>query len=212
MVRRLTYPPRPQESPSIWSISRRMRAKLRKRSCSVTAKHSPVGYAARDSEAQRGERIRSTGWRGGTRPSGRSGLKVAQGPAQLERAEEVPVEVALLTGRGLGLCAAWRRILASGAAVAGPVSANRNLFDTVSSHLPRVLRRPRSPSLPLAQDGGSQSHREARGLPQLFESDFLNFFSRVHPAIPAIVFVPVIVLMEWLGAEHGYGAPGSCPA
>ena len=42
--------------------------------------------------------------------------------------------------------------------------------------------------------------------PQLFESDFLNFFSRVHPAIPAIVFVPVIVAMEWLGADRGYAA------
>ena len=40
--------------------------------------------------------------------------------------------------------------------------------------------------------------------PQLFESDFLNFFSRVHPAIPAIVFVPVIVAMEWLGAGRGF--------
>ena len=39
--------------------------------------------------------------------------------------------------------------------------------------------------------------------PQLFESEFLNFFSRVHPAIPAIVFVPVIVAMEWLGVDRG---------
>src|SRR3954454_710935 len=39
--------------------------------------------------------------------------------------------------------------------------------------------------------------------PQLFESDFLNFFSRVPPAIPAIVFVPVIVAMEWLGGARG---------
>ncbi len=39
--------------------------------------------------------------------------------------------------------------------------------------------------------------------PQLFESDFLNFFSRVHPAIPAIVFVPVIVAMQWLGSDRG---------
>ena len=39
--------------------------------------------------------------------------------------------------------------------------------------------------------------------PQLFESDFLNFFSRVHPAIPAIVFVPVVVAMEWLGLDRG---------
>jgi len=44
--------------------------------------------------------------------------------------------------------------------------------------------------------------------PQLFESDFLNFFSRVHPAIPAIVFVPVVVAMEWLGlgVDRGEGA------
>jgi dihydroceramide fatty acyl 2-hydroxylase len=42
--------------------------------------------------------------------------------------------------------------------------------------------------------------------PPLFESDFLNFFSRVHPAIPALVFVPVVVAMEWLGAgELGAG-------
>jgi dihydroceramide fatty acyl 2-hydroxylase len=41
--------------------------------------------------------------------------------------------------------------------------------------------------------------------PQLFESDVLNFFSRVHPAVPAIVFVPVIVAMQWLGADRGLG-------
>jgi dihydroceramide fatty acyl 2-hydroxylase len=39
--------------------------------------------------------------------------------------------------------------------------------------------------------------------PPLFESEFLNFFSRVHPSIPAIVFLPVIVAMEWLGASRG---------
>jgi dihydroceramide fatty acyl 2-hydroxylase len=42
--------------------------------------------------------------------------------------------------------------------------------------------------------------------PPLFKSDFLNFFSRVHPIIPALVFVPVIVAMEWLGADRGYPA------
>jgi sterol desaturase/sphingolipid hydroxylase (fatty acid hydroxylase superfamily) len=41
--------------------------------------------------------------------------------------------------------------------------------------------------------------------PPLFKSEILNFFSRVHPAVPAIVFVPVIVAMEWIGAAHGYG-------
>jgi len=42
--------------------------------------------------------------------------------------------------------------------------------------------------------------------PQLFESEFLNFFSRVHPAIPAIVFVPVVVAVEWLAAAQGQAA------
>ena len=42
--------------------------------------------------------------------------------------------------------------------------------------------------------------------PQLFESEFLNFFSRVHPAIPAVVFMPVIVAMEWLAADQGKAA------
>ncbi len=42
--------------------------------------------------------------------------------------------------------------------------------------------------------------------PPLFKSEFLNFFSRVHPAIPALIFVPVIVAVEWLGADRGYAA------
>jgi sterol desaturase/sphingolipid hydroxylase (fatty acid hydroxylase superfamily) len=44
--------------------------------------------------------------------------------------------------------------------------------------------------------------------PQLFESDFLNFFSRVHPTVPAIVFVPAIVAMVWLAVERGLGLAG----
>lgn len=42
--------------------------------------------------------------------------------------------------------------------------------------------------------------------PQLFKSEFLNFFSRVHPSVPALIFGPVIVAMEWLGADRGYAA------
>jgi len=41
--------------------------------------------------------------------------------------------------------------------------------------------------------------------PPLFKSEFLNFFSRVHPAVPAVIFVPVVVAMEWLGIDRGYG-------
>jgi sterol desaturase/sphingolipid hydroxylase (fatty acid hydroxylase superfamily) len=42
--------------------------------------------------------------------------------------------------------------------------------------------------------------------PPLFESDFLNFFSRVHPAIPAAIFLPVVVAMGWIGAANGLSA------
>jgi sterol desaturase/sphingolipid hydroxylase (fatty acid hydroxylase superfamily) len=41
--------------------------------------------------------------------------------------------------------------------------------------------------------------------PPLFKSELLNFFSRVHPAVPAVVFVPVVVAMEWLGVDRGAG-------
>jgi len=54
-------------------------------------------------------------------------------------------------------------------------------------------------------DSSSQTDKLAAS-PQLFESDFLNFFSRVHPAVPAIVFVPVVIAVEWLGASGGYAA------
>ncbi|MGZ5307639.1 MAG: sterol desaturase family protein [Solirubrobacterales bacterium] len=42
--------------------------------------------------------------------------------------------------------------------------------------------------------------------PPLFESRVLDFFSRVHPALPALLFVPVIGGALWLGADGGYGA------
>src|SRR3954453_20467654 len=42
--------------------------------------------------------------------------------------------------------------------------------------------------------------------PPLFENRLLDFFSRIHPSIPAIIFVPVVAAGIWLGAEGGYGA------
>ena len=52
------------------------------------------------------------------------------------------------------------------------------------------------------------SQRTARlaASPPLFENRFLDFFSRVHPSIPAIIFVPVVVLGVWAGADNGYNA------
>jgi sterol desaturase/sphingolipid hydroxylase (fatty acid hydroxylase superfamily) len=40
--------------------------------------------------------------------------------------------------------------------------------------------------------------------PQLFESRFLDFFSRVHPVVPALIFVPVVIIGAWLGLDGGY--------
>jgi dihydroceramide fatty acyl 2-hydroxylase len=41
--------------------------------------------------------------------------------------------------------------------------------------------------------------------PPLFENRLLDFFSRVHPSIPAIVFGPVVVGGVWLGLDRGLG-------
>src|SRR3954470_19078355 len=42
--------------------------------------------------------------------------------------------------------------------------------------------------------------------PPLFENRLLDYFSRIHPSIPAIIFVPVVGVGIWLGADGGYGA------
>ena len=51
------------------------------------------------------------------------------------------------------------------------------------------------------------SDRTARlsASPPLFESRFFDFFSRIHPAVPALVFIPVISILFWLGATDGQG-------
>jgi sterol desaturase/sphingolipid hydroxylase (fatty acid hydroxylase superfamily) len=42
--------------------------------------------------------------------------------------------------------------------------------------------------------------------PPLFESRFLDFFSRIHPAVPAAIYLPVIAALVWFAAEDGSGA------
>lgn len=42
--------------------------------------------------------------------------------------------------------------------------------------------------------------------PELFQSGFLNYFSRVHPIIPLLIFGPVVIAMEALGATGGSSA------
>ena len=41
--------------------------------------------------------------------------------------------------------------------------------------------------------------------PPLFKSRFLDFFSRIHPAVPALVYGPAIVALIALGARDGLG-------
>lgn len=41
---------------------------------------------------------------------------------------------------------------------------------------------------------------------RIFKSDFLEFFTYVHPAVPHILFVPVIALMLYLSYSAGTGA------
>ena len=94
------------------------------------------------------------------------------------------------------------------------ISAKRNVFDTglvtSSPRLAEVCQLTAASRRYHWRDGGPQAGpTKLAASPQLFESEFLNFFSRVHPAIPAIVFVPVIVAMEWLGARPRHRRPGS---
>jgi dihydroceramide fatty acyl 2-hydroxylase len=42
--------------------------------------------------------------------------------------------------------------------------------------------------------------------PPLFHSRFLDFFSRIHPSVPALIFVPVVAAGVVLGARDGYSA------
>jgi len=41
--------------------------------------------------------------------------------------------------------------------------------------------------------------------PPLFKSRFLDFFSRIHPSVPALIYGPVIVALIVLGANEGLG-------
>jgi dihydroceramide fatty acyl 2-hydroxylase len=45
--------------------------------------------------------------------------------------------------------------------------------------------------------------------PPLFENRFLDFFSRVHPVIPALIFVPVVALGVFGGLDRGLGVPAT---
>jgi dihydroceramide fatty acyl 2-hydroxylase len=41
--------------------------------------------------------------------------------------------------------------------------------------------------------------------PKMFENDFLDFFTRVHPIVPVVIFAPAITVLAYLGFD-GKGA------
>jgi dihydroceramide fatty acyl 2-hydroxylase len=157
---------------------------------------------------------------GAVGPEGGAGL------LEVERAEEVLAEVAVLAGGRFWLAWHGAAYCQRRDAFVRLISAKRKVFETELSHLPRVLRKPSGGSglqnremgqgrrprfraagaATIAEMDAQRRSEKLAASPPLFESDFLNFFSRVHPAIPAIVFVPVIGVMEWLGADRGLGA------
>ena len=53
--------------------------------------------------------------------------------------------------------------------------------------------------------GASERTSTLSDSPDLFENSFLNFFSRVHPAVPAVIFIPIIAFMYWLSFDDGMG-------
>src|SRR2546423_15548006 len=53
-----------------------------------------------------------------------------------------------------------------------------------------------------------QSRPDAlRASPPMFDSRLLDFFSRVHPVVPVLIFAPAIVVLEaWGLSKQGLGA------
>src|SRR2546430_16480078 len=46
-----------------------------------------------------------------------------------------------------------------------------------------------------------------RASPPMFDSRLLDFFSRVHPVVPVLIFAPAIVVLEaWGLSKQGLGA------
>ena len=54
--------------------------------------------------------------------------------------------------------------------------------------------------------GSSERTARLSASPPLFKSRFLDFFSRIHPAVPAVIFGPIIIALIVLGARDGQGA------
>src|SRR5262245_65252619 len=58
----------------------------------------------------------------------------------------------------------------------------------------------------LSLRSGPMAHERTAELsasPPMFQSRFLDYFTRVHPIVPAIVYIPVVAVCIWLGADQG---------
>ena len=53
-----------------------------------------------------------------------------------------------------------------------------------------------------ARSSGSRRADLLRASPRMFESDLLDRLSRVHPAVPVVIFAPAIAVMTWVGIER----------
>lgn len=51
-----------------------------------------------------------------------------------------------------------------------------------------------------------QRSESLRASPRMFENDLLDFVSRVHPSVPAIIYLPVIAWLVSLASDRGYSA------
>src|SRR5687768_6933274 len=95
--------------------------------------------------------------------------------------------------------------MAAWAEARGALCANR------ANRPARRFRKPREkpPAAErLAYNQGMSSERTARlsASPPLFRSRFLDFFSRVHPVVPALIYIPVIAGLVVAAASDGMGA------
>ena len=58
-----------------------------------------------------------------------------------------------------------------------------------------------------AQPGQSTRSEILRASPRMFDSDLLDFFSRVHPSVPVLIFAPAIAALCYWGLQES--SPGA---
>jgi dihydroceramide fatty acyl 2-hydroxylase len=68
-----------------------------------------------------------------------------------------------------------------------------------------------SAAMPQSQTTSSRRADVLKASPRMFDNELLDKLSRVHPAVPVIIFVPAIIVMAVLGVERvgALGALGS---